>query len=91
MCDAFQTALKKCARELETTPGYPIWIDGFSNTVLRGHTAHDDDNSYDRFHEPKQHREYRAGALAARSLLRAVISGWRARMPQVRRARHGNV
>jgi hypothetical protein len=89
MSDPFLITLKKCARKLETTPGYPIWIDGFSNAVLRGHTAHDDDNPYDRFHETEQHREYRAGALAAGSLLRAVISGTRAR--QERKARHGNV
>ncbi len=72
MSDLFIKTLKKCAQELETTADYPIWIDGFSNCILRNHTTHDEDNPYDRHHEAEQHREYLEGALAAQSLMHSI-------------------
>jgi hypothetical protein len=40
------------------------WMDGFQNMIRRGHTDHDDDNTYLREEEPN-YSNYKAGAKAA--------------------------
>jgi hypothetical protein len=52
-------------------PDAPVWWDGFSDVILHGHSASVDDNPYlNDGHEGRDHRQYRAGARAAVSLLR---------------------
>jgi len=63
----WHNSLKKSMREL-TTGDYPLWMDGFADVFLHGHTSDDNDNPYVP-QEPRQHRDYREGALAAESLI----------------------
>jgi hypothetical protein len=49
-----------------------VWIDGFCNCLLHGHTSHDDDNTYEKGSEPRPYSEYKAGAEAAEEFLKCL-------------------
>ncbi len=68
-CPSWVAALKESVRKLETGD-YPVWWDGFANVLVNGQNAAD--NTYDQHHEACQYREYRAGALAAESLMHSI-------------------
>lgn len=53
----------------------PIWIDGFTAAIIHDHAATENDNPYDRHHEPNQYRDYLQGLRAGRNLLRCVSRG----------------
>ena len=64
--------MKKIISILDTLfhdPDSPVWLDGFENVLVYGQTSSEDDNPYEPTHEPGCHKEYKAGALAAESLL----------------------
>tara|TARA_R100000231_G_scaffold98576_1_gene73623 strand:- start:218 stop:448 length:231 start_codon:yes stop_codon:yes gene_type:complete len=63
-----QKQIKK-ALEIIMQGDYPVWWDGFSNVVLGGETADWTDNTYLKEIETMEHFNYRAGAIAAESLI----------------------
>jgi hypothetical protein len=50
---------------------YPktVWIDGFCDCLLHGHSSHDSDNPHDQRSEREKYKEYKDGAKAAEQLL----------------------
>jgi hypothetical protein len=47
-------------------------MSGFENVLRYGESSQEDDNSYDKAHEPAAYKAYRAGAKAAESLIHAL-------------------
>jgi hypothetical protein len=47
-----------------------VWIDGFCNYLLHGHSSNDDDNTYDKEREKAAYLEYSAGAKAAEEFVK---------------------
>ena len=63
-----QNQIKK-ALEIIRQGDYPVWWDGFSNVVLGGETADWTDNTYLKEIETVEYVNYKAGAIAAESLI----------------------
>lgn len=48
-----------------------VWVNGFTNYLLHGHTDSDDDNTYLRSEEPN-YSEYKSGAQAAMAFVASL-------------------
>ena len=64
----WKTKLNKAANDL-SSGDYPIWWDGFRNVLLHRETPDWNDNPYLEKSEQLEHNNYKAGAIAAESLL----------------------
>ena len=54
-----------------------VWLDGFQDVLLRGHSSHSDDNPYDRDEHSKErhaYEQYQQGALAAEMFEKCTAS-----------------
>jgi hypothetical protein len=72
MNSTWKAALLQETRKLRTEHA-PIWWDGFCNVLHYHQSSHKDDNPYMPDHgEERPHAEYKAGARAAESLLKAL-------------------
>jgi hypothetical protein len=69
----FRVALERFYEQLAELDDFPqTWIDGFYNVIRFGESAHPDDNPYEPGYEEPLYSNYRDGARAAESLLRAA-------------------
>ena len=58
---------------MRTGEDYPVWLDGLYNVLARNETSHRNDNPYMPFGtEASNHAQYRDGAIAGESLLKAI-------------------
>lgn len=81
MRELWQNRLVLASRKLRVGDDYPVWWDGFHNVMARNESSDDNDNPYlrpgnpvfkGRIEESPYYEEYRAGALAAESLKKAI-------------------
>ena len=60
--------LKQATVEL-SSGDYPVWWDGFRNVLVNSETSNSHDNPYSEKLEQLEYKNYKAGAMAAESLL----------------------
>jgi transcriptional regulator with XRE-family HTH domain len=70
---AWVKLLSKSVSDLEHSGEYPVWWDGFADSLLRSHSAVPEDNPYNSKHESVMFEDYMAGSKAGRSLRDAIL------------------
>lgn len=73
--EKFRQHLREHRGEFQRHQGCPsVWFDGFTDVLLLGHSSRPDDNPYcPEIEEERDHLQaYRAGAMAAESLLKTL-------------------